>query len=68
MVEIIRAIYSMLGTDNTAVDISPEARAEEIFDKMDENGDGVLTREEFMKGCMEDSQLKAMLLADDPVE
>ncbi|KAH8858825.1 Neuronal calcium sensor 2 [Schistosoma japonicum] len=68
MVEIIRAIYSMLGTDNTAVDISPEARAEEIFEKMDENGDGVLTREEFMKGCMEDSQLKAMLLADDPVE
>ncbi|VDQ16331.1 unnamed protein product [Trichobilharzia regenti] len=64
----VLAIYSMLGTDNTAVDISPEARAEEIFEKMDENGDGVLTREEFMKGCMEDSQLKAMLLADDPVE
>ncbi|KAA3676617.1 uncharacterized protein DEA37_0008519 [Paragonimus westermani] len=68
MVEIIRAIYSMLGTDSNMVDLSPEARAEEIFEKMDENGDGVLTRDEFMKGCMEDSQLKAMLLADEPVE
>lgn len=58
----------MLGTDSNVADLSPEARAEEIFEKMDENGDGVLTREEFMKGCMEDSQLKAMLLADEPVE
>ncbi|KAL3315270.1 hypothetical protein Ciccas_006100 [Cichlidogyrus casuarinus] len=59
------AIYSMLGADGSSVDLSPEQRTDEIFDKMDENGDGVLTREEFMKGCMADKQLYSMLLADD---
>ncbi|VEL11150.1 unnamed protein product [Protopolystoma xenopodis] len=68
MVEIIRAIYSMLGADGSSVDLSPEARTDEIFDKMDENGDGVLTREEFMKGCMADKQLYSMLLADEPAD
>jgi Ca2+-binding EF-hand superfamily protein len=66
MVEIIRAIYSMLGADESTVEVSPEARTNEIFEKMDENGDGVLSKEEFMKGCMNDKQLYSMLLADEP--
>ncbi|KAM7539709.1 hypothetical protein Aperf_G00000046513 [Anoplocephala perfoliata] len=68
MVEIIRAIYSMLGADGSSAELSPEARTEEIFDKMDENRDGVLTREEFMNGCLSDQYLLSMLLADEPVE
>ena len=63
---LYQAIYSMLGADEENVDLSPEARTDEIFEKMDENGDGILTREEFMKGCMADKQLYSMLLADDP--
>uniref|UniRef100_A0A1I8HR93 EF-hand domain-containing protein n=1 Tax=Macrostomum lignano TaxID=282301 RepID=A0A1I8HR93_9PLAT len=68
MVEIIKAIYSMLGADESNVDITPEARTEEIFDKMDLNKDGVLCRDEFMKGCLADKQLYSMLLADEPAD
>ncbi|VDP98062.1 unnamed protein product [Trichobilharzia regenti] len=59
---------SMLGADESTVDLSPEARTDEIFEKMDSNADGVLTREEFMDGCMADKQLYSMLLADEPAE
>ncbi|VDD79810.1 unnamed protein product [Mesocestoides corti] len=68
MVEIIRAIYSMLGADGSSAELSPEARTEEIFEKMDENRDGVLTRDEFMNGCLSDQYLLSMLLADESVE
>ena len=64
----LQAIYSMLGADEGSVEVSPEARTEEIFDKMDVDGDGVLTREEFMNGCMADKQLYSMLLADELAE
>lgn len=43
---------------------TPDRRTKEIFDKMDENGDGVLTKEEFVKGCMADEFLYQMLTAD----
>lgn len=56
----------MLGADESNVDHTPEERTSEIFAKMDVNKDGVLTREEFMEGCMADKQLYSMLLADDP--
>lgn len=58
----------MLGADGSSAELSPEARTEEIFDKMDENRDGVLTRDEFMNGCLSDQYLLSMLLADEPVE
>ncbi|VDL99100.1 unnamed protein product [Schistocephalus solidus] len=62
------AIYSMLGADGSSAELSPEARTEEIFAKMDENKDGVLTRDEFMNGCLSDQYLLSMLLADEPAE
>jgi len=67
MVEIIKAIYSMLGAEDSAMsgDMTAESRTGEIFRKMDSNGDGVLTKDEFMKGCMNDKQLYAMLLAEE---
>lgn len=43
---------------------TPARRTQEIFDKMDENHDGVLTKEEFVKGCMADEFLYQMLTAD----
>ncbi len=43
---------------------TPETRTDEIFKKMDENQDGVLSKEEFIKGCMADQFLYQMLTAD----
>lgn len=63
MVEIIGAIYFMLGSALTDCD-KPEDRTEKIFEKMDENGDGSLTKEEFIEGCMKDQFLYQMLTAD----
>lgn len=66
MTEIITAIYSMVGTaitDNNPED-TPEKRTTEIFCKMDENKDGVLQKDEFIKGCMSDQFLYQMLTAD----
>ncbi|CAD5115075.1 DgyrCDS4091 [Dimorphilus gyrociliatus] len=66
MVEIITAIYNMVSSSlaqNNPED-TPERRTAEIFDKMDENKDGVLSKEEFIKGCMNDQFLYQMLTAD----
>ena len=43
---------------------SPEQRTKEIFTKMDLNKDGVLSKEEFIKGCMADEFLRNMLTAE----
>lgn len=65
MVEIITAIYSMVGYSmNSQTDDTPEKRTQEIFGKMDENNDGVLSKEEFIKGCMADHFLYQMLTAN----
>ncbi|KAK2151555.1 hypothetical protein LSH36_359g02030 [Paralvinella palmiformis] len=66
MIEIIQAIYNMVGPAlavNDAED-TPAKRTQEIFSKMDENKDGVLSKPEFIKGCMSDEFLYQMLTAD----
>lgn len=55
-------VSSSLAQNNP--DDTPERRTAEIFDKMDENKDGVLSKEEFIKGCMNDQFLYQMLTAD----
>jgi len=57
-----QAIYDMLGacSSNRPAD-SAEERAKNIFAKMDENNDGQLTQEEFLKGCLQDEELSKML-------
>ena len=39
----------------------PTDRTRDIFKKMDINNDGVLTKEEFIKGCMNDETLYKLL-------
>ncbi|XP_074643226.1 neurocalcin homolog [Tubulanus polymorphus] len=68
MEEIIKAIYMMIGTVISAEEMSPQKRTNEIFDKMDKNKDGVLTKEEFVNGCLADKQLYSILLADEAPE
>ncbi|CAD6222084.1 GSCOCG00011711001-RA-CDS [Cotesia congregata] len=57
-----KAIYDMLGacSSNRPAD-SAEERAKNIFAKMDENNDGQLTQDEFLKGCLQDEELSKML-------
>lgn len=57
-----QAIYDMLGacSSNKPAD-SAEDRAKNIFAKMDENNDGQLTQDEFLKGCLQDEELSKML-------
>ena len=43
---------------------TPEQRTKEIFAKMDTNKDGLLSKEEFLNGCMADQFLYQMLTAD----
>ena len=40
-----------------------EQRANRIFAELDINGDGEVTREEFVRGCMQDKDLVRMLSA-----
>ena len=62
---MFQAIYSMLGNALTSQDTdSAEERTHKIFAKMDVNNDGVLTRAEFVDGCMKDQFLYQMLTAD----
>ncbi len=70
-VHMTQAIYSMVGAGggnaangSASTDDTPEERTKEIFAKMDENRDGVLTKDEFIKGCMSDKFLYQMLTAD----
>lgn len=62
MTKIVQAIYDMLGacSSNRPAD-SAEDRAKNIFAKMDENNDGQLTQDEFLKGCLQDEELSKML-------
>ncbi|KAL8622437.1 hypothetical protein ACOMHN_034102 [Nucella lapillus] len=65
MESIIRAIYNMLGNAITDVNVeTPKERTVKIFHKMDINKDGVLTKEEFTQGCINDQCLYQMLTAD----
>jgi neurocalcin delta len=63
---ILQAIYNMVGpclaVDNE--EDTPMKRTQDIFAKMDENKDGVLSKPEFIKGCMSDEFLYQMLTAD----
>ena len=63
MTKIVKSIYNMMGPNHVAMDQyeSPEARAEGIFRRMDVNSDGKVTRQEFVRCCLEDQKLIELL-------
>ncbi|KAL3312673.1 hypothetical protein Ciccas_008732 [Cichlidogyrus casuarinus] len=61
MTQIIKAIYLMVGEVDPGPDNSPEERTKAIFRKMDVNSDKVLTKEEFIYGCLNDEHLYRLL-------
>jgi len=64
MTEIIKAIYLMVGETHDDDSIASD-RTKAIFQKMDTNHDNVLTKQEFVKGCLEDAQLYELLACPD---
>ena len=58
MVEILETVYIMEGvmSNNMA-----KTRAKQIFNELDINGDGSLTCDEFIQGCMKDDDTVTML-------
>lgn len=42
-------------------DCNPEKVMENIFANLDEDGNGVLTKEEFVNGCLSDADLRDSL-------
>ena len=58
MVEILETVYIMEGvmSNNMA-----KSRAKAIFSELDVNGDGSITCDEFIQGCMKDDDMVKML-------
>ena len=60
MLKVVQAIYSMLRKDATEPISVADERARNIFRRMDVNRDGLLTEEEFFRGCLEDDDLSKL--------
>ncbi|CAF3311757.1 unnamed protein product [Rotaria socialis] len=63
MRRIITAIYELIPeeTDQGERQIEADERALNIFRIMDKNSDGILSRDEFIDGCLHDEQLYQLL-------
>lgn len=59
MTNIVTAIYRMMGryADPIVDDDAPRIHVDNIFQKMDHNGDGVISLEEFMDTCRNDEAM-----------
>lgn len=62
MVEVLETVYIMEGVTSGNM---AKSRAKQIFKELDRDGDGTLTCEEFIEGCMKDTEMMAMLKKED---
>ena len=58
MVELLQTVYVMEGV--TTEHIYSNAHARQIFEDLDKDGDGQISMEEFVEGCMKDADFMAM--------
>ncbi|VDP16820.1 unnamed protein product [Schistosoma margrebowiei] len=65
MTQIIKAIHLMVGDIDEENSKTPAERTRTIFTKMDINSDSVLTKEEFIQGCLSDEHLYRLLAQND---
>ena len=62
MIEIMKSLCLLISDDKgSGQSLDPDKRTSEIFAKMDADNDGVITRDEFIRGCMADQVLYGML-------
>lgn len=55
-----KAIFDLLGEDRKGPN-TPQLKVDQIFTRMDVNGDGKLSKEEFITGCLQDDYLRRLL-------
>jgi hypothetical protein len=60
LAQIIKLIYEVNGKRHND-DLTPQDKARMIIDKFDTNGDRKLSREEFVSGCLNSSELRKLL-------
>lgn len=61
LAQVIKLIYEMNGHKYVKQDSPPGETARMIIDKFDTNGDRKLTRDEFVQGCLNNSDLRKFL-------
>ncbi|XP_030365890.1 calsenilin [Strigops habroptila] len=63
MLQIMKSIYDMMGrcTRPAPRDSAPAEHVELFFQKMDRNGDGVVTFEEFLETCLKDEDIMSSM-------
>jgi len=68
MTQIVEAIFSMVGNQKDQMpqeDNTPEKRVERIFQLMDKDGNGCLSKDEFLQGAKQDKSIvQALSLYD----
>ena len=62
MSSVMQAIYGMMGEGAKNPGYWADERAKCIFVQMDENFDGHITEDEFLRGCLQDEELSKMLV------
>ena len=62
MTKVVQAIYGMMGEGSADPAYWAQVRTASIFSRIDANGDGYLTEEEFIQGCLQDDELSKLLV------
>ncbi|CAF1552242.1 unnamed protein product [Didymodactylos carnosus] len=60
MTQVIDSMYDLLGKEKKG-EFAPKKRVQQIFDRIDTNKDKYVSRDEFLKGCQNDEQIRIML-------
>ena len=61
---MIEAIYEMLGVGIKKPGINAKERAKQLFEELDTDSDSLVTVEEFVNLCMENADLKNLLVPE----